>query len=62
MDRRRDIAEQPEGGEPPLSPVGRRILCDLPENIGVMAGEVDLVDTFLGVLLADLLAGNLGGS
>lgn len=55
MDRRRDIDVQQPTAETALSPDGRRVVCDLPERIGILPGEIDLVDAFLGSVLSELL-------
>jgi len=47
----------PAGPSSPDAPA-RIVRCDLPNRLGVLPGEVDLIETWLSGLLADLIGGS----
>lgn len=47
------------GSRPSPGDAGRRrVRCDLPVRLEVLPGEVDLIEAWLGDLVADLFGGN----
>lgn len=51
------LPKPPAGPSSPDAPA-RVVKCDLPACLDVLSGEVELIETWLGGLVADLIGGS----